>query len=381
MDLKSWVIELRRDFHRFPETGFNEVRTSARVEEILRSLDIEVRRPVGTAVVGILRGGAPGKTVALRADMDALEIQEVSKVSYASQNPGVMHACGHDAHTASLLGAARVLAESRETLKGTVVFLFQPAEESLGGAQSMVNAGVLEGVDAVFGTHVFPQFPAGIYGVVSGPMLAGSASFRIDFKGSGGHGAMPHHAVDALAPACATYSGLQTILTKEMDASDAIVLNIGQLHAGTRLNIVPGEAWMDGTVRYFKPEIGGAIGEKIKRLAEATALAYRTKAEVSYRIGVSPTVNDPELAALTREVCVNEFGEQSVVSFPPVMGSEDFSCFAARVPGMFVGVGCGNQTKGVIHPNHHPQFDIDEDALDSAAKLYVAFAKAYLARE
>ncbi len=378
MDIRSWVIGLRREFHRWAEPSGHEVRTAARVEEVLGSLRIATRRVAKTGVIGTLKGDRPGPTIALRADMDALAQNERTGLEFASENPGVMHACGHDAHTSALLGAARTLADEVE-LAGTVVFLFQPAEELATGAQAMIAEGALDAVDAVFGLHVFGQAPVGYVGVRPGPILAGGDRWKMTFRGRGGHGAMPHVTIDALAPACTTALGLQSIVTKEFDAKDPLVLTVGQVHGGTRFNVVADEAWLDGTVRYYRPEFAAQVEEKMRRFAQSAAEAYRTTMELEYIVMCPPTVNDPELAQLGLDVARRTLGPDALMPFEPVMGSEDFSFFSQKVPGLFVAVGAGNTQKGLVYPNHHPQFDIDEDCLDIARTMYVEFAKAYLA--
>lgn len=384
MDVAAWVVELRREFHRFAEPSGQEQRTSGRVKEILASLGIETRRVAGTGIVGVLRGGGgagvSARTVALRADMDALQQNEKTGLSFASENRGIMHACGHDAHTAGLLGAARILASRRGQLCGNVVFLFQPAEELATGARAMIAEGALDGVDAAFGLHVFPQLPVGTVAIRPGPMLAGGDRFKVTFRGRGGHGAMPHLAIDAVTPACQALLALQGVVTKEFDASDPLVMTVGQIHGGTRFNVVADEAWFDGSVRYFRPDLRGQIGEKLRRVADATATAHRAQAEVEFIEMVPPTVNDPELTGLARLVALSDSTHAAVVEMKPVMGSEDFSFFQERVPGVFVGIGAGNDAKGISFPNHHPQFDIDEDCLALATAMYVGFAEAYLAK-
>ena len=381
LDTKSWVIELRREFHRYPELSGQEVRTSARVEEILKSLGIETRRAARTGVVGTLRGKAGGKTIGLRADMDALEQEEKTGLPFASEHKGVMHACGHDAHTAMLLGAARELAGQKDSLKGTVVFLFQPAEEGLGGARMMVEDGALQGVDAVFGEHVlaFPGAPAGTVATGPGPMLAGMAMFKAIFKGKGGHGAMPHLSVDTVVPACHAITSMESIVTKEIDSAMRTVISVGQVHGGTRMNIIADETWFDGSVRFFAPEVAGLVEEKMGRILRSTAEAFRTSVDFQYRKGVPPTVNDPEMGALAVEVAKRVVGAGKVMPISPVMGSEDFAYYSERVPGVYVGLSA-SKGDGKDYPNHHPQFDINEDMLEVGTTLHVEFAKAFLAR-
>ncbi|HEY3315012.1 MAG TPA: amidohydrolase [Bacillota bacterium] len=365
-DLDSWVIDLRHEFHRFPELSHSEQRTAARVEEILGSLGIETRRVAGTGVIGRLHGRESGKTVALRADMDALQQTEKTGLPYASENSGLMHACGHDAHTAMLLGAARKLAEGRDALRGDVVFLFQPAEEMATGAMMMIAEGALEGVGAIFGMHVFANaptgglLPTGTVAILPGPVAAGADFFRVTVKGKGGHAAMPQLAVDSIFPAALMLTGIRAIVTAEMDAMDPVVITVGQIHGGTRFNIIADETWFDGTVRYFRPELGGLVQEKIKRIVEGTAQAHRVEVDLLYNTMVPPTVNDPGLAELARQVAAGVAGPGQMTDFAPMMGSEDFSFFASRIPGVFIGLGAGNEAKGAVYANHHPQFTIDK---------------------
>lgn len=378
MDIKSWVIELRREFHRHPEPSWQEHRTAARVEEILKSLGVETRRVAGTGVVGVLRGGLPGKTVALRADMDALQQSEKTGLEYASQNPGVMHACGHDAHTAMLLGAARILAEGKQSFRGNVVFLFQPAEELAQGAKAMIEAGALEGVDAVFGIHVWSGLPTGTVSIEPGPRMASIDIFKVTVRGKGGHGSAPHQGIDTIVPAALMVLGFQSIVTKELDARNPVVLSIGQIHGGTRFNIIADETWMDGSVRCFDPAIQDMVEEKMKRVAQLTAEAHRATVEFQYTRGCPVTFNDPKLTELAQQVARAELGEGSLKHLEPLTGSEDFSFFASKVPGTFAFLGTGNEAKGTTYPQHHPQYNIDEDALEVGTRLYVAFARAFL---
>lgn len=392
MDTASWVIELRREFHRFPELSGEEKRTAARVEEILGSLGIETRRVAKTGVVGLLRGRAlgmgpgketgrgPRKTVALRADMDALQQTERTGLPFASENAGAMHACGHDSHVAMLLGAARTLAEQWDSLSGNVVFLFQPAEELVQGARAMIEDGALEGVDAVFGIHVFDNLATGKVSIEPGPVLAGADIFKVTFRGRGGHGAMPHAGIDTITPACYGLLGLQSMVVKEMDSRHPVVLSVGQIQGGTRFNIIADETWFHGSVRYFQPGTSEVMEEKIRRHVSGVAQAHRNGVEVEYTRGVPPTVNDAALTALARDVAGAELGADCLVKMEPVMGSEDFSFFAQRVPGVFAALGTHNEAKGLVYPNHHPQFTVDEDVLDLGVKLHVGFAKAFLNR-
>lgn len=381
-DIRDWVIELRREFHRFPELSGEEKRTAARVEETLHALGIDTRRVAGTGVVGFLKGGnTPGvRAVALRADMDALQQTERTGLPFASENPGVMHACGHDSHVAMLLGAARTLSEQRDSLNGNVVFLFQPAEELVQGAKSMIEDGALDGVEAVFGIHVFDNLPSGKVSIEPGPVLAGADFLKVTFRGKGGHGAMPHGGIDTITPACYGLLGLQSLVVKEMDARQPVVLSVGQIQGGTRFNIIADETWFHGSMRYFAPGTSDVMEEKIRRLLAGVAEAHRTSVDVDYTRGVPSTVNDPALTALARQVAVAELGEERLAHMDPVMGSEDFSFFSERVPGVFACLGTHNEAKEMVYPNHHPRFTVDEDVLELGVKLHAGFAKAFLAR-
>ncbi|HHV79134.1 MAG TPA: amidohydrolase [Firmicutes bacterium] len=381
LEIKSWTVERRREFHRYPEPSWHEVKTAARIEQILGELGIETRRVAGTGVIGQLRGGQPGKTVGLRADIDGLQQHEETGLPFASENPGFMHACGHDAHIAMLLGAAKLLAERASSLPGRVLFLFQPAEELCQGAKAMIEAGALEGVHAVFGIHVWSALPAGKVSIEPGPRMASADIFKITFKGKGGHGSAPQEGVDTIVPAALTVLGLQSIVCKELDARKPVVLNVGQIHGGTRFNVIADETTIDGSVRCFDPEVQDLIEEKVRRVARLTAEAHRATVELEYSRACPVTVNDPGLTELAQRVARRELGEACLACLEPVTGSEDFSFYASKVPATYAFLGVGNKAKGTTYPQHHPCYDIDEDVLEYGVKLHVAFAEAFLRGE
>ena len=305
------LIDDRRYFHQHPELGMEEINTSRIVAERLRELGIEVRTGIaGTGVLGTLRGGKPGKTVLLRADMDALPIEEENDVPYRSQHPGKMHACGHDGHTAILLGVANVLAGMRDIIPGTIKFAFQPAEESVGGAKPMIEAGVMENphVDACFGLHLWQNLPIGTIGVRSGPLMAAADGFRVVIEGQGGHAAEPHATVDATLIACETVVALQSLVSREINPQQPAVVTVGSLHSGTASNVISGRAELTGTVRSFDPDVRQYLATRIPELITTTVAGLRGVADVSYAFGVPATVNDPAMASIARKAAAAVVG-------------------------------------------------------------------------
>jgi len=370
------AIAIRREIHRFPELGFEEHRTSALVERELDELGIEHRRVAGTGVVGIIRGGLPGKTAALRADMDALPIDEDSGESCASEVPGKMHACGHDAHTAMLLGAARELSNRRTTLHGNVVLLFQPAEEGPGGAEPMIAAGALDEprVDAITMLHVDPRLPTGKIGITPGPVNAAADELHLTIHGSGGHGGYPHLAVDAIPAAAATVLALQNIAARETDPFASLVITIGTIAGGYRNNVIADRVQMTGTIRTYDPAIRNGIEARIRRIVDGVAAAYACTAEINVVYGYPPVVNNVALAhAFT--AYVRERNGTPVEQLPPTMGAEDFAYFAERVPGVVARLGIYNEALGSVHSGHSPQFRLDEGAIPTGIATLVAFAE------
>lgn len=370
------AIEIRREIHRHPELGFEEVKTSALVERELDALGIEHRRVAKTGVVGVIRGARPGKTAALRADMDALPIAEQSGEPFSSEVPGKMHACGHDAHTAMVLGAARELAHDRARLAGNVVLLFQPAEEGPGGALPMIEEGALDDprVDAVAMLHVDNRLETGAVGIRPGGVNAAADELYITVLGSGGHGAQPHRAIDAIPAAAAIVLALQNIAARETDPLASVVVTIGTISGGYRNNVIADKVEMSGTLRSYDPQIRKELETRVRRIVEGVASAYNASAEVRIVYGYPPVVNDAELAAALTELIASRT-RIGVAELPPTMGAEDFAYFAQRVPGLLIRLGIRNEALGTIHTVHSPQFKLDEAALGVGIETLTAFAR------
>ncbi|MDQ3045332.1 MAG: M20 family metallopeptidase [Chloroflexota bacterium] len=383
------VIADRRHLHENPELGYQEVETSRFVAERLQALGVEdVRTGIAqTGVTGLIRGtaGAPGagKVVLVRADMDALPILEENDVEYRSTKNGTMHACGHDAHTAMLLGVARVLLDRRDAFGGTVKLLFQPSEElPPGGAKPMIEAGVLEdpAVDAVFGMHVSQDQERGTIGLRSGPAMAAADRFVINIKGRGGHGARPHACIDPIAIGAQIVTALQTIVSREIDPVQPAVVSTCAFLAGEAFNVIPDTAELRGTVRSFDPDVRLQLATRIEELVRGVGEAMRAEIEVTYTFGYPPTVNDPEMTELVRAVATETVGAERVLDVDLKMGAEDFSYFLEERPGCFFFVGTRNEERGLIWGHHHPRFDIDEEAMGAGIETMASTLLRYLDR-
>jgi amidohydrolase len=375
------VVADRRFIHQHPELAYEETRTAAHVAQRLKDLGLEVRTGVGgTGVVGLLRGAKPGKTVLLRADMDALPIEEANQTPYASQTPGVMHACGHDAHTAMLLGVARVLADRRSSIVGAVKLMFQPAEEGGAGALRMIQDGVLEDppVDAAFGMHVDAERYAGQVSVRPGPSSASSDRFTIVVQGKGGHAARPHRTIDPIVVGAQLVTALQTLVSREVSPLEPAVVTVGSLTAGTTFNVIPDTATIKGTVRAYHEEVRALIQERVGELARGIAGAMRARAEVTYRVGYPILINDPEQTAFVRRTLVDLFGKDAVVEREPSMGAEDFAFVLQRVPGAFIYLGVRDRSWSAPRPVHTATFDLCEDALPRGVAALAATALNFL---
>ncbi|MCC0567335.1 M20 family metallopeptidase [Brevibacillus borstelensis] len=364
-EIQMEVIEWRRYLHRYPELSYQEEKTAQFVCDTLTSFGgLELSRPTQTSVMARLRGARPGPVIAIRADMDALPIAEENTFDFVSQNPGVMHACGHDGHTAMLLGTAKILSGSKSRLNGEVRFLFQHAEESPpGGAEEMVRAGVLDGVDMIVGAHLWSPLEYGKIGILYGPAMAAGDSFTIRIHGKGGHAAMPHLSVDSIAVAAQVVSNLQQIVSRNTDPLETLVLSITKFQAGTAFHVIPGTVEIFGTVRYFQPEFREQVPPLMERIVKGIAEAHGASYEFRYDFGYRAVINDEEVTrqaeAAVREYC----GENAIERMAPVMAAEDFSSFQQKTPGCFLLIGAGNKEKGITFPHHHPRFTIDEDAL------------------
>jgi len=380
--LENYVIGWRRRFHQNPELSFGEYKTAQAIAEELKRLGMNVKRNVGgTGVVGLLTGDQRGRTVALRADMDALPVSEENNTSYRSRNPGVMHACGHDGHMAMLLGAAKLLSSRRGQIKGTIKFLFQPGEETPpGGALEMIRAGVLENpkVDAAFALHLDSSLPSGAVGLRKGPMMAASDNFEITVTGKGGHAARPHSCLDPVTTAAQMISGLQTIVSRRIDPAQPAVITVGKVEAGTKHNIIPKKAVLIGTARTIDRHSTKMMPAWIKQMVSGIARANGLKAEVKYDKGYPVLFNDPAMVDFCEKAINETFGQSAVVRLEePMMGGEDMAYFLQKVPGAFLRLG-SRKDRTTSYPWHHPRFEIDETVLPMGSGLLSEIATKYL---
>ncbi len=373
------MISLRRDFHQHPELGFQENRTSGIIEQYLKDLGLRVRRCAGTGVIGVLEGARPGRTLRLRSDIDALPVQERTGLPFASQTPGVMHACGHDGHTAIQLLAAKLLARRREQLAGKLIFLFQPNEEEA-GAEEMIRQGALEDPrpDAVCGLHLWSPLPTGTIGVVPGPLMASSYYFKVTIHGVGGHGGAPHTAVNPIDAAGHVLEAIKTFHTLEMDACKPTVISVCTIHSGAKQIVVPETLEMEGSIRCLHSE-DEQVRRRFCQLVEGTCALYRCTCEIVFTCGNTLLSNDPEMSHLVAEVAARTVGEEHIQQEGiSTMLGEDFAEFTRRVPGVFYFVGTGNPEKGTQVEHHNPRFMLDEDSLPIALEMQVRMALAYL---
>ncbi|MBI4563322.1 MAG: amidohydrolase [Planctomycetes bacterium] len=374
------VIATRRDLHRHPEMGFRETRTSGLIERKLRACGWETRRIAGTGILGILRGEKPGPTMLMRADIDALPVRELNDVPYRSQNEGVMHACGHDGHVAAALGAAAVLARRRHALTGVLKLMFQPAEEGPGGAMPMIEAGILDKpkVDAAFAMHMWNDLPVGKIGVRSGPVFASADEYTIRIRGRGGHGAAPHQTVDPVVAAAHVTVALQSIVSRRVHPLKSAVVTVGQIHGGVRHNIISDAATLNGTVRALEQPVRAMVKRELYRIARGVAASLGATAEIEWRDGYPPTVNDRRMAELARAAAVEVVGARNVIEQEITMGAEDMSYVLERVPGCYWLLGSANTRKGLAYPHHSARFDFDESSLPIGVEVWVKIAERLL---
>ena len=382
-DFHDEMTEWRRDFHTHPEIGLEEVRTSAIVAEKLASWGIEVHRGIGvTGVVGVLRGNGSGTgTIGLRADMDALPMDEEGDLPYKSQIPGRMHACGHDGHTTMLLGAAKYLAETKN-FDGTVHFIFQPAEEGRGGAKKMVEDGLFERFpcDSIFGIHNAPHMPAGTMAFRGGPILASADRATMTVHGKGAHAARPHDGVDPIAVGVQLYQAVQTVVSRNTDPLKSVVMSITQFHAGTANNVIPATAQLIASIRTFDTEVQDMVERRLTELCDGVGRMYGARVELEYLRGVPPTVNDVDEASFAADVGEALVGADKVDREPAqAMGSEDFSIMLARRPGAFVWLGGG--APGKDYGLHHPKYDFNDEALPVGASFFAKLVETKLPRQ
>lgn len=373
--LQPVLVELRRCLHQQPELGFCEYLTSKFISQKLQAWGIEHETGiVETGIVAIIRGNQPGPVLGIRADMDALPIQEENEVSYKSQHDGKMHACGHDGHIAIALGTAYYLANHRDNFAGTVKIIFQPAEEGPGGAKPMIEAGVLKNpdVDAIIGLHLWNNLPLGTVGVRNGALMAATESFRCTIFGKGGHGAIPHQTIDSILVTAQIVNALQTIVARNINPLESAVVTVGEFHAGTALNIIADTARISGTVRYFNPELANFLPKRIEEIIAGVCASHGARYDLNYNRLYPPVINDNHIAELVRSVASDVIETPAgIVPECQTMGGEDMSFFLQAVPGCYFFLGSANPDKNLAYPHHHPRFDFDEIALGMGVEIFV----------
>ena len=371
-DLFEYTQALRRDFHRHPELGFQEVRTAGIVAQELNQLGLEVTTGVAkTGVVALLEGSQPGPVVLARFDMDALPITEETGAAYASQNPGVMHACGHDGHTAIGLAVAQLLDAHKSELPGAVKFVFQPAEEGLGGGDGMVAAGVMEDPrpDVTLALHLWNDKPLGWLGITPGPAMAASETFRVVITGSGGHGASPHLSIDPVLASAQIITALQGIVSRNVPPLKSAVISVTSVHGGQAFNVIPSTAELQGTIRTYEPEIRQLVLERFRQVVEGVARSFGCEVEIELKKVTPAVINDPGITARVHSIAEQLLPEDFIDANERTMGSEDMAYLMEEVPGCYFFVGSSNAEKGLNAAHHHPKFDFDESALPKAAGL------------
>lgn len=378
--LESWLIDTRRQLHRIPELMYQEKETNAYIQRALESMGIPFRNAIaGTGIVADIGSGSP--VIALRSDIDGLPVHEASGMSFASERPGRMHACGHDGHMTMLLGAAKLLKEREGQLQGTVRLIFQPAEEGGAGADAMIDEGVLDGVSAVFGMHVWPNIRSGIVTTKPGPIMAGSQAFSVEVLGNGGHAAIPHENRDPIIASAHIMAALQTVVARNASPLEALVISVTRMAAGDSFNVIPDVATFGGTMRTYSKEMLALAKRRVEEIVEHTAVALGCSARVSWvsvRKPYGPTINDAGMAELARSVGTRLFGQDYQELQEPSMAAEDFSFFADRVPSCFAWLGIRNESAGSVHALHSPQFTLDESVLPRGSAMHAGFALAAL---
>ena len=373
--LNPQLVKWRRHLHQYPELGFQEKLTSKFVAQKLQDWDIEHQTGIAqTGIVATIKSSYPGPVLAIRADMDALPIQEENNILYRSRHNGVMHACGHDGHTAIALGTAYYLSNHRDSFRGTVKIIFQPAEEHPGGAKPMIEAGVLKNpdVDAIVGLHLWNRLPIGTIGVRSGALMAAVECFRCDILGKGGHGAMPDQTIDAVVVSAQVVNALQTIVARNVNPLDSAVVTVGEIRGGTALNVIADQAYLSGTVRYFKPELEGYISRRVEEVIAGVCQSYGAKYELDYWQLYPSVMNDAKIADLVSSIALEVVETPlGVVPECQTMASEDMSFFLREVPGCYFFLGSANAEQGLDYPHHHPRFNFDESALTTGVEIFV----------
>jgi len=380
-EMKDWLIETRRTIHMNPELGFEEVETARLVAGYLEKFGLQVKTGMAkTGVIGLLKGGRPGKTVAIRADMDALPMEEANPVPYRSKVKGKMHACGHDAHVTILLGVAQLFSSMAHQVQGNIKWIFQPAEEGGGGGRVLTEEGVLENprVDAIFGAHVFPDLKTGNVGIHEKEGLAATDRFVIKMIGRGAHGAYPHLSKDPILAAGHLITQIHSIVSRNINPLDSAVITIGKMSGGTAFNIIPDEAEILGTVRSLNPKVREELKSRMELVTQGVARSFGVDYDFDFQYGYPALVNDPEMSRLVAAACAKGIGRENVEFIRPSMGGEDFAYYLEKVPGSFFRLGCRNEAKGIVNPFHSSRFDIDEEVLPFGVEMFARIIDEYL---
>jgi amidohydrolase len=380
-EMKDWLVETRRTLHMNPELGFEEVETSRLIAGYLEKFGLQVKTGMAkTGVIGLLKGGQPGKTVAIRADMDALPMEEANPVPYRSKVKGKMHACGHDAHVTILLGVARLFSSMGQQVRGNIKWVFQPAEEGGGGGRVLTEEGVLENprVDAIFGAHLFPDLKIGRVGIHEKEGLAATDRFVIKMIGRGAHGAYPHMSRDPITAVGHLITQINTIVSRSISPLDSAVITIGKVSGGTAFNIIPDEAEILGTVRSLTPKVREELKSRMEQVTQGVAKSFGMEHDFDFQYGYPALVNDPEMSHLVATACTKGIGKENVEFIRPSMGGEDFAYYLEKVPGSFFRLGCRNEAKGIVNPFHSSRFDIDEDVLPFGVEIFARIIDEYL---
>ncbi len=381
-NLKQEVIDLRRDFHMYPELGFQEFKSAEKIETYLQNLGLETNRVAQTGVTAILDSGQPGPCLMLRADMDALPVTEENPISYKSRNEGIMHACGHDAHMAMLLVAAKVLIKKKASLKGRIKFVFQPNEETA-GAVRMIEEGVLENpkVEAAAAIHIWSMIPSGRLSITPGVVMGGLDVFKMRIKGRGGHTGYPCQAIDPVITAASIIQSVQTIQTREMNAQHPVIIMFGKINAGKKANIIPEEVCLEGTIRFLHaalPDSENNPTKKFIRICKSVCKTHQCTCDIEIEHENTPLINDDKMVTLAKEAAAQVFDRADMIDHERYIAGEDFSEFSAKVPGVFIFLGCANREKLTDFPHHNPKFNIDEDVLTKGVEIHVRTALNYL---
>ena len=378
VEIEDYVLSFRRDLHAHPELSGEEVETQKKIIRELEKMGIPYRKAGSTSIIATLTGGRKGKTVALRGDIDALPIVEEADVTFRSTVEGKMHACGHDAHASMLLGAAKILSEMKEEISGEVRFFFQEGEETFTGANKIIEAGGMDGVDACFGMHGMPSLPTGQVDITPGYRMAGCDTIYVKLEGVSGHSSMPHLARDTIHPACVFVTGLQGIITKNLNAQDPVVLSVGKFMGGTKANIISKYTELEISMRYFSPEARKRVHEGIRRHAKAIGEAYEVKVDVEIEESALSLYNEEEVTRIASESAEKVFGKQNIIITPRLMGSEDMPFYFQHAKGVYAFLGYRNEEKEAVYFPHHEKFKIDEDYLKFGVALHVQFALDFL---